>query len=294
MSSDNESDYSSESEFDPFYIEFNSDVSDDETGTVTSKSAKSAKSAKTKSAKTKTAKTKTVKSKTTARTTSTKTAKKTNSKSASKRHSASKQNESGLNSIIDSTSKLSLGSKSKSKRLTNERKTIFYEDDPTKPVTAAGVILYRISGKAMELLLIYSRNKLEDIGGKIDKIDETIEEAAAREVEEETNGQVTADQIIDRLNSAASNQKVYVKNSKYLIYLIKATDDERELEKDDFGEYEDHDKIRRDIQWIARDRVFSTSFIRGGKLNYRLRSKVLKDSLIHLEKCKKFTKSMFR
>lgn len=289
MSSDNESDYSSESEFDPFYIEFNSDVSDDETETVTSKS-KSAKSAK--SVKTKTVKTKTVKSKTTARATSTKTVKKTKSKSANKRQNASKKNESGLNSIIDSTSKLSLGSKSK--RLTNERKTIFYEDDPTQPVTAAGVILYRISGKAMELLLIYSRNKLEDIGGKIDKIDETIEEAAAREVEEETNGQITADQIIDRLNSAASNQKVYVKNSKYLIYLIKATNEERGLDKDDFGEYEDHDKIRRDIQWIGRDRVFSTSFIRGGKLNYRMRSKVLKDSLIHLEKSKKFTKSMFR
>lgn len=216
---------------------------------------------------------------------------------------ASKQKKNRTNtnikSIIDSTAKMSISSKkSNSKKeskkiLTNKRKIIYLEEDPVKPVVAAGVIFYRYDGKDMQLMLINSRNKLEDIGGKIDQIDESIEEAAAREVEEETNKIIKASDIIDRLNEARSSQKIYVKNSKYLIYIVKANDSERKLTIDDFGDYEEHDKIKRTIQWISRDTVFSTAFIRGGKLNYRMRSIALKNALVSMDKNKKFNKSMF-
>jgi 8-oxo-dGTP pyrophosphatase MutT (NUDIX family) len=251
---------------DPFYIELNSDVSDslesDDEPEVTIAT----------------------KSKVKVRATKSKVKSKKNGKSI----------ETGLASIIDSTSKMSIGSKSSKKRLTNERKIIYYDDDPAKPVTAAGVILYRYDGKVMQILLINSRNKYEDIGGKIDQIDESIEEAAAREVDEETNGQITAEDIIDRLNKTSSRQKVYVKNSKYLIYIIKANDSERLLTSEDFGDYEAHDKIKRTIQWLPRDTAFSTTFIRGGKLNYRMKSKALKDTLVSMDKNKNKSKSMFR
>lgn len=206
---------------------------------------------------------------------------------------------SDIQSIIDSTAKMNISSKSSTSDklseniLTNKRKIIYYENDPIKPVTAAGVIFYRYDGKDMQLMLINSRNKLEDIGGKIDQIDRSIEEAAAREVEEETNKIIKANDIIDRLNEALSNQKIYVKNSKYLIYIIKANELERELTTDDFGDYENHDKIKRTIQWISRDTAFSTTFIRGGKLNHRIRSIVLKNALVNMDKHKKFNKSMF-
>lgn len=265
----NDSDSESDSlEFDdPFYIELNSDVSSDsEEPEVMVESKTNVKVRRTKATKSKT-------------------------KPKADNRSRKTDVEKDLTSIIDSTAKMSI---SKSKKLTNERKTIFLEDDPGKPVTAAGVIFYRFSGKQMQLLLISARSKLEDIGGKIDKIDPSIEAAAAREVEEETNGQIEATNIIDRLNNAVSAQKIYVKSSKYVIFMIKADDTERLLSKDDFGEYENHDKIKRTIQWIPRATVFSTAFIRGGKLNYRIRSKALKTALENLEKNKKFSKSLFR
>jgi 8-oxo-dGTP pyrophosphatase MutT (NUDIX family) len=284
----------SESYEDPFYIEFNSDVSDsdlsDEDVDVEEDNSKQVKVKSDFKVKVKSAKS--------AR--SALSARSMQSAKRSTKKSTKKSTENGLQSIISSTAKMSIGtkgksgSKSKGKSLTNKRKTIFLNDNPTKPVTAAGVILYRFDGKKMQLLLINSRNKLEDIGGKIDQIDDSIEEAAAREVEEETNGMIKRDDIIDRLNATKSNELIYVKNSKYVIYVIKADDAERELTKDEFGDYEDHDKIERTIQWVARDTAFSTAFIRGRKLNFRMMSKALKDHLVSIEKNKKFTKSLFK
>jgi 8-oxo-dGTP pyrophosphatase MutT (NUDIX family) len=178
-----------------------------------------------------------------------------------------------------------------SKPLTNKRKIIHLNDDPVQPATAAGVIIYKIVDKKMQILLINNRNKFEDIGGKIDDIDPSIEAAAAREVDEETNGVITREAIMSRLTESVKT--VYVKNSKYVIYILVATPDEEKLCKDDFGEYENHDKIKRDIQWVSRETAFSVLFIRGKKLNFRLMSSSLNTQLKSIESNQKYKKSMF-
>lgn len=268
MSSDrsDSSDFSSSDE-DPFHVEYHSDVSDSESDSeITTKSGVKVRSSDINSV------------------VDTVSRLQIHSKSTSKSKSNTKS---------DTKSNTKSNTKSDTVRLTGERKTIFFEDDPAKPVTATGIIMYRYNGKEMQLLLINVNNKLEDIGGKIDKIDVTIEDAAAREVEEETNGKIKASDIIDRLKNTHKNQKIYVNNSKYLIYIIKASDAERQLTVEDFGNYESVDKIKRTIQWVPRDTVFSTTFIRGGKLNYRIKSLSLKNTLVSLDKSKKLTKSLF-
>jgi ADP-ribose pyrophosphatase YjhB (NUDIX family) len=153
----------------------------------------------------------------------------------------------------------------------------------------------------MEILLIYKDNKYEDIGGKIDLTDDSIESAAAREVEEETNSVISSESIIERLNAAMSqpNRTIYVPNAKYLIFVVECTDDERVLKKDVFGEYEAHDKIKRSIGWISKDEIFSQRYIAGKKLNERIKNKNLSDALTKIERIHKnpsrtITKSLFK
>jgi len=153
----------------------------------------------------------------------------------------------------------------------------------------------------MEILLIYKDNKYEDIGGKIDLTDDSIEDAAAREVEEETNSVISSESIIERLQTAMSqpNRTIYVPNAKYLIFIVECTDDERVLKKDVFGEYEAHDKIKRSIGWISKDEIFSQRYIAGKKLNERIKNKNLSDALNKIERSHKnpsrtITKSLFK
>ena len=85
-----------------------------------------------------------------------------------------------------------------------------------------------------------------------------------------------------------------MKNSKYVIYIVKAEQDIENLSEDDFGEYEDHDKIKRTIQWINYEKVFSMHFIKSRKLNPRIMSLSLRDNLKSIEKNRKYTKSLFK
>lgn len=45
-----------------------------------------------------------------------------------------------------------------------DRKTFYFNDDNTKPITAGGVIIYRFNKGIMELLLVDSRGNYEDLG----------------------------------------------------------------------------------------------------------------------------------
>jgi hypothetical protein len=76
-----------------------------------------------------------------------------------------------------------------------------------------------------------------------------------------------------------------MKESKYVIYILKATNEESMLSMSDFGDYENHDKIKRNIGWIDREIVFSNRYIIGNKLNPRIKSKQLTDTLKKIELC---------
>jgi ADP-ribose pyrophosphatase YjhB (NUDIX family) len=148
----------------------------------------------------------------------------------------------------------------------------FFNEDPELPITAAGALIYKIVDGKLFLLMI---NKLqarryshEDIGGKVDEEDETIFHSASREIEEETNKVIPSTSIMDRLKSS---ECFHNKNSKYLIFFVKATKEEESLKKEDFGSGEDVDFILRTIDWISIEDYTTLYFKR--KFNPRLSDK---------------------
>lgn len=178
------------------------------------------------------------------------------------------------------------------KKTSINKKTMYLNDDKTKPITAAGALFYKKDGASLSLLIVDSNGKYEDIGGKIDSTDKTVYQAASREIEEETNGLIKAKDVIDRLKKA---EYIYVPHSKYVIFLISAVKKEQELKKEDFGDYEGHDKILRSIGWVKRENLCKAEVIKH-KLNWRLKieSKKLFARLAEIEKTLKFKKRLFK
>lgn len=163
----------------------------------------------------------------------------------------------------------------------DKRKTFYLDDDDEKPLRAGGVIIYKYDKESnIELLLISSRGQYEDIGGCTDNIDEDIFETVSREVEEETNEVITYGEIIKRLHDATY---VYSKSSKYIIYIVQATDEETNLESSEFGNKEIHDDISRTISWVPLSTILDKDIIRY-KLNFRMKNTYLFDKLRSIKK----------
>lgn len=148
---------------------------------------------------------------------------------------------------------------------------IFYNDnDENQPVQAAGCLVYRINKDTneTEFLLIhnYKRKLIEDFGGHVNPDDKNVFDTVARETNEESNYNLKFESVKKRVKK--SNMKVYIKQSKYLIYFIKATDRESKLVKKDFGTIEELDKIKRTVKWYPVTKILQKDFIK--KLNFRL------------------------
>jgi 8-oxo-dGTP pyrophosphatase MutT (NUDIX family) len=150
-------------------------------------------------------------------------------------------------------------------------KKTFTIDD--QPVSSGGVILYRAIDERLELLLSYTRNNYEDLGGKADPEDHDIHQTVSRETEEETNRVILASSVLDRLRLA---KPVYTPRSKYLVYLLEASPEESRLRSEQFGETELHDGFERTISWVPATHFLSPKCpknwrLRNAELNRRLR-----------------------
>ena len=168
------------------------------------------------------------------------------------------------------------------------RKTFYLDKEKEKPVTAGGVLLYRFIKKNMELLLVEGRGVYEDLGGRVDDNDKDIYATVAREASEESNSLLNKSKIKKRLKVA---QYVYMTKCKYVIYIIKADENEEKLVSNDFGEKEKHDDVFRTVKWIPVDTFLLPDIIRH-KLNFRLKSKALFDKLKEIVNDKKLDANM--
>lgn len=168
------------------------------------------------------------------------------------------------------------------------RKIFYYNDDDTKPICAGGLVLYKFVNDKLELLLI-DKKKYEDIGGKIEKTDNGIYETIMREVDEETNGIIKGDTIKNRLLKA---HNVYIPHAKYIIYFVKANNDEEKLDENDFGDIENHDKIKRKIIWMPYS-ILNSKNIMKYKINERIKSIKFFDKLNVIQKTGKKVKKLF-
>jgi predicted NUDIX family NTP pyrophosphohydrolase len=154
--------------------------------------------------------------------------------------------------------------------MSEKRKTFYLNSDESKPVTSAGVLLYRYIKGNMEVLMADARGTFEDLGGIVDTKDKDIMSTATREAFEESNGLINKRKLKSRIKTAPF---VYVEKMKYVVYIVKANNDEKNLTMADFGKIEVHDNIPRTIQWFPVNKIIFD------KLNWRIKNRKIFDTL---------------
>jgi hypothetical protein len=161
----------------------------------------------------------------------------------------------------------------------NTKTVFFLNKDIKNPISAGGVLFYRINRDIhdLEFLLIKNREKYEDLGGRCDACDISIKHTVSREVEEESNKIFNKARVIYALDDSKA---IYFRHSKYIIYLVELED---KIDPKLFGTKEYHDNIDRTVEWISYARYREPEFVKT-KLNFRLKFKALFEKLTHVYK----------
>lgn len=167
------------------------------------------------------------------------------------------------------------------------RPTFYYNNQRNKPIRAGGVMFYKRTPAGIEFLMFLcewknEQKKFEDIGGKTDRDDGSIEETIAREVEEETNSKIKKQMVLDLLSKSTP---VYNNRIKYLSYLIEAPEEITHLSQQDFGDVEEHTKWERTIKWVKKTEIRPLSA--SGSVN--LKERVYESNLEYFRKIQSLT-----
>lgn len=147
------------------------------------------------------------------------------------------------------------------------RPTFYYDGD--HEIRAGGLLLYRYEDgmEEPEFLMIKTRGKYEDFGGRTDPLDNSIEDTICREADEESNGIIKTDEVRELIKDY---QPIYTPESKYLIYVVKTTTPYNPTE---FGTIEIHDGISRTVEWIKLSKLLDKKFI-NRSVHVRLKFKL--------------------
>ena len=149
-----------------------------------------------------------------------------------------------------------------------KRKCFYYDNDPEKPILAAGVLFVK-EEKGKKYVLMQKvikkdqQNEYSDFGGKIDLDDETTVETIARELGEELNYgfydssktekiYLDTKQKLKRLIQENIIKKIYQERAKYFVIIAKLPEN-ISLDFDKIGDFESLDKINRTVEWITYD-----------------------------------------
>jgi ADP-ribose pyrophosphatase YjhB (NUDIX family) len=120
-------------------------------------------------------------------------------------------------------------------------------------ISACGCLFFRIHNKKLQLLLIkYAEPnwpRLDDFGGQIDELDNSVKDAISRETSEETNNVITKEFMNTHLIISNS---FYNKVSKYYV-VVSQVDNDFYPDTNIFGNFEETDKINRTISWFDYD-----------------------------------------
>jgi 8-oxo-dGTP pyrophosphatase MutT (NUDIX family) len=144
----------------------------------------------------------------------------------------------------------------------DKRPTFYINNDMSLPIRAGGVIFYKQdkTTKQIKILLQYTekilsdkikRHVYEDIGGKTDEIDKSINDTIIREVLEETNG-VIKKSLLDEL--LINNHYIYLARSKYYLLLVEAKDI-ASIDRRAYDKVEITSGRKRQFYWIDAERL---------------------------------------
>jgi hypothetical protein len=144
------------------------------------------------------------------------------------------------------------------------QKKIFYlSDDETMPVVAGGILLYKIKNHKIYFLMIDNHGNYEDFGGKFYQSDDNIFDTIVKQASKQSNFLLNEDKIKERMLSATY---VYIKHSKYIVYLINANEQEQK---------ENYDNT---IKWVQMRTLLRPEVIKH-KINIRLKDKSFFDTI---------------
>ena len=136
-------------------------------------------------------------------------------------------------------------------------------------VRAGGALFYKIENDNLYFLMIKTKDKYEDFGGKTDENDLTIYDTIAREIEEESNNIFNKNDIMERITDL---KPIYAPKSKYIIFIIKLTENEKNINVLTFGDMEIHDSIYRTVEFVPYYNFKNKTFI-NNQLCFRLKFK---------------------
>lgn len=146
------------------------------------------------------------------------------------------------------------------------RPTFYINNDETKPIRACGIVFYKVDvlTKQVKMLMQYTekvgirgirRNVYEDIGGKTEEKDASINDTIIRETCEETNNIITEEMIRDHLSKDI--HYVYSIKNKYYLVLIEANKIVADIDRRQFGKEETLSGKQRQFHWIDTNRLFT-------------------------------------
>lgn len=150
------------------------------------------------------------------------------------------------------------------------RKVFYYDNDQTKPILAAGVLLVKDSpNKEVLVQKVSSANtgyNFTDFGGKIDLEDKSVIEAIARELGEEINfgifenGRKMSKTSLKKFLQTNIIKKTYIQLAKYFLIFVKFDPSQYSLDMDIIGNKETHDEIPRTVEWITAEEFVNSHF----------------------------------
>ena len=150
-----------------------------------------------------------------------------------------------------------------------DRPTFYYND---KPVRAGGILFYVNNNGRKEYLLRKGKKHWGDVGGKTDKVDNSILDTIVREVVEETNFKLLdhshtkkeAREALEKILETTPNLDTYYSDiSKYILLVCELPIETRHLSMKRFGLAETTCVMKHYFRWW--------SFIDRKKLHPRLR-----------------------
>jgi len=160
-------------------------------------------------------------------------------------------------------------SETKPKKDYQDRKLFYLEDDPKKPISAAGVLLLKNNNEIlMQKIPKEDSYILSDFGGKVDLTDVTVIETISRELSEEINCGIFSKETKKYLNQLTLMEmieentifKSYAPNCKYLTLFVKFDENLYSLDMKKIGTKEEHDGIEREVQWIKSEDFIEAHF----------------------------------
>lgn len=117
-------------------------------------------------------------------------------------------------------------------------------------IYAGGLLIYKVDeDNKIWILMIKSKGSYEDFGGKVDIEDKSIIDTVIRESSEESNNLLDSEYLREKITKGDCS-KLILDKCKYILYIVKSSENDLLLRSEDFGDKEEYEGIYRTVEWV--------------------------------------------